>query len=179
MRLSGVQADAELTAFCGAAWPRLVGSLFLYTGDRDLAEELAQEALIRVCERWTDVREAISPLAWAHQVAFNLAKSQYRRRAALRRARRRTPPLPDASDPDPALHVALRDAVAALPDAQRRALVLRYFADLSVRDVADLMGCPTNTVKTHTRRALAALRDAGLVDPAPLACQPLAAEGTP
>jgi RNA polymerase sigma-70 factor (ECF subfamily) len=52
----------------------------------------------------------------------------------------------------------------ALSEPQRRALVLRYFSDLSVREVADVMRCPSNTVKTHTRRALEALRDAGLVD---------------
>ena len=47
---------------------------------------------------------------------------------------------------------------------QRQALILRYFADLSVRDTAAAMRCPENTVKTHTRRALEALRLSGLLD---------------
>ena len=50
---------------------------------------------------------------------------------------------------------------------QCRAVILRYFADLSIRDVATVMGCPENTVKTHTRRALESLRRSGLVDDEP------------
>jgi len=49
VRLSGMESDVELATFCDLEWPRLVGSLTLYTGDRDLAEELTQEAPIRVC----------------------------------------------------------------------------------------------------------------------------------
>ena len=65
---------------------------------------------------------------------------------------------------DEASAIAVRDALQRLPDVQRQALVLRYFADLSVREVARLMSCPENTVKTHTRRALEALRTQGLLD---------------
>ncbi len=163
MRLHVVGAEDELAEFCRDEWPRLVGSLTLYTGERDLAEELAQETLIRVCRHWTTVRTATSRSAWAHRVAFNLAKSRFRRRAIERRLRRLEPAEPP-SELDTAARMAVRDAVAALPELQRRALVLRYYADMPVRQVAALMGCPANTVKTHTRRALAALRDAGLLD---------------
>ena len=51
-----------------------------------------------------------------------------------------------------------------LPTRERTALVLRYFGDLSVREVAEIMRCPEGTVKTLTRRAIASLRDAGLMD---------------
>jgi RNA polymerase sigma factor (sigma-70 family) len=178
VRLSGMEADADLTTFCRLEWPRLVGSLTLYTGDRDLAEELTQEALIRVCEHWTQVREAESASGWAHRVGFNLAKSQFRRRAALRRIRRLEPAQPDIWDPDTASDLAVRQAVAALPEPQRSALVLRYFADLPVSEVALLMACPTNTVKTHTRRALMALRDAGFGADADAEPRCLASGGT-
>jgi len=137
--------------------------LAFYTGDRDLAEELAQEALIRVVRRWAAVCEVESPSAWAQRVGFNLAKSSFRRRRAARRASSRQG-IVEALEPDLASDLAVREAVAALPKAQREALVLRYFADLSVREVAEIVGCPENTVKTNTRRALAALREAGLVD---------------
>jgi DNA-directed RNA polymerase specialized sigma24 family protein len=63
-----------------------------------------------------------------------------------------------------ASRVATRDALQSLPAAQRQALVLRFYADLAVRDVAALMRCPENTVKTHTRRALERLRASGLLD---------------
>ena len=154
----------ELAEFCRAEWPRLVRLLSLYTGDSDLAEELAQEALLRVCERWRHVQATESPSAWANRVAFNLAKSQFRRRAAHRRARRRQPSEPVAAEPELADQLALRAAVLALPTADRQVLALRYFADLSVHETAALLGCPENTVKTKTRRALQRLRAAGLID---------------
>jgi RNA polymerase sigma-70 factor (ECF subfamily) len=56
----------------------------------------------------------------------------------------------------------IRRAVLALPERQRRAIVLRYFADLSVRDTAEQLGCPENTVKTLVHQAIKAMRAAGL-----------------
>lgn len=154
----------ELTGFCREAWPRLVGALSLYTGDRHVAEELAQEALVRVCERWSEVQVMESPMGWAHRVAFNLANSHFRRRGAERRARQRLRAVVDVVAPtvESADALTLRHAVAALPEPQRQALVLRYYADLPVADVALLMECPENTVKTHTRRAIERLRADGL-----------------
>lgn len=158
-----VEVEPQLAEFCRLEWPRLVGSLSLYTGDRDLAEDLAQETLVRACQHWLTVRSEASRSAWAHRVAFNLAKSQFRRRAVRRRYQHLEQLELVVHDPDTSTRIAVRSALAALPEPQRRALVLRYFADLSVLEVAALMGCPENTVKTHTRRALEALRTAGLV----------------
>lgn len=62
--------------------------------------------------------------------------------------------VPDAG-PD---RLALRDAIASLPHRQKNALILRFYADLSVRETASLMDCPEGTVKTLTRKGLAALR---------------------
>jgi RNA polymerase sigma-70 factor, ECF subfamily len=166
VRLSGVGDDPELAKFCRAEWPRLVGSLGLYVGDRALAEDLAQEALVRVCTHWKQVRDADSPSAWAHRVAFNLAKAHHRRGRTWLRIRGRAVEREGRveSDDTTTVGIAVRAAVAGLPDAQREALVLRYFADLSVHDVAVAMDCPENTVKTHTRRALEALRTHGLLE---------------
>jgi RNA polymerase sigma factor (sigma-70 family) len=164
VRLSCVGEDAALVEFCREEWPRLVGSLSLYLGRRDLAEDIAQETLVRVCGRWRQVREAVSPSAWAHRVAFNLAKSHGRRDAVWLRVRSRALPRDlELEEHDDAEAASVRAAVAALPSAQRRVVILRYFADLSIRDVAAVMGCPENTVKTHARRALEALRHCGLL----------------
>ena len=163
-----MEDDRALVEFCRAEWPRLVGSLSLDVGSRELAEDLAQETLARVCTHWRRVRRADSPSAWAHRVAFNLAKSHGRRQATWARVQPSWPrdrPL-GAVDPDRASVLAVRDALATLPTPQRQALILRYFADLSVRDTAAAMRCPENTVKTHTRRALDALRSSGLLDDA-------------
>ena len=161
---SKVEEDADLAAFCRAEWPRLVGSMSLYLGRRDLAEDLAQEALIRVCSRWDEVRQANSPSAWAHRVAFNLAKSHGRREATWARVRLRAVPRSGSMDADTTDALAVRTAVASLPTAQRPAVILRYFADLSIAEVAAVMECPENTVKTHVRRACARLRVSGLLD---------------
>lgn len=154
--------------FCRGLRPQLVGTLGLYTGDRQVAEELAQETLARVWVHWPRVRRLDAPEAWAHRVALNLANSYFRRRAAERRARARGGEAVDTRhvDVDTAAAVAVRHALMALPRRQRTALVLRFYADLPVAEVAHLMGCPTGTVKSLTSRALAALRDHGdLVEP--------------
>ncbi len=81
--------DAELTVFCGIEYRRLVGMLSLYCGDRHVAEELAQETLVRVVRDWAKVRRLHAPTAWAHRAAINLANSHLRRRLAERRASQR------------------------------------------------------------------------------------------
>jgi RNA polymerase sigma-70 factor (sigma-E family) len=153
--------DSELSAFCEDEHPRLVGALSLYCGDRGVAEELAQDALARACRDWRRVRRLEAPGAWAHRVAINLANSYFRRRAAERRAKRRLGDRERTQAPelDPATAITIRTAVASLPRRQRTALVLRYYADLSVRDVAEALGCPEGTVKTLTSKAIASLRE--------------------
>jgi DNA-directed RNA polymerase specialized sigma24 family protein len=121
-----------VVGFCQRVRPRLVGTLSLLCGDGEAGEELAQETLARV----------------------------WRRRVAERRARARLAVRGVGAhvDPDPADAVAVRQAVAALPRRQRTALVLRYYADLPVAEVAGLMGCAPGTVKSLTSKALEAMR---------------------
>ncbi len=165
------QPPQELDAFCRREWSRLVGALALYTGDPLLAEELAQEALTRAARDWRKVARMDAPGAWVHRVALNLAHSHFRRVRVARRAQSKLGA--EAIDghrtnaADTADALAVRSAVAALPERERRALVLRYWFDLPVDDVAAAMHCPPNTVKTLTRRAVLALRDAHLVDDEP------------
>jgi RNA polymerase sigma factor (sigma-70 family) len=157
------EARADVSAFCRQEWPRLVGSLSLFTGDGDLAQELAQETLARVCRDWRKVSNLDSPGAWAHRVALNLARSHYRHRAVARRYRNRVGSPERIDAPDTATVIAVRQAVATLPLRQRTALVLRYFADFSVSETAEAMRCPEGTVKTLTRQAILTLRRTGLI----------------
>ena len=155
----GPAEGAAAEAFCVRVRPWLVGSLSLYCGDPDVAEELAQDTLARVWDRWPSVSAKQSPEAWTYRIALNLASSHYRRRAAERRARSRVTANPvHYSDPDTADAVAVRQAVARLPQRQRAALVLRYYADLPVDQTATLLGCAPGTVKALTHQAIAALR---------------------
>jgi RNA polymerase sigma-70 factor, ECF subfamily len=144
--------------FCRQQHARLVGSLALDTGDVELAHELAQEALARACRHWSRLERMESPVGWLFTVAFNLAHSRGSRRSRRLAAERAASASGPTSVPDPADAACVRRVVAALPRRQRTALVLRYFADLSVRDVAELMRCREGTVKALTFQAISALR---------------------
>jgi RNA polymerase sigma factor (sigma-70 family) len=156
-----VEWESEFGAFCVEEHPRLVGALSLYCGNRAVAEELAQDALSRACRDWRKVRRLGAPGAWTHRVAINLANSYFRRAAAEARAKRRLQEQQSVyTDPDvdPTAALTIRGVVASLPRRQRTALILRYYVDLSVRDVAAAMECPEGTVKTLTSKAIASLR---------------------
>lgn len=130
--------DEELADFCRAEYRRLVGVLSLYCGDREVAEELAQDALVRVVSNRPRVGGFDSPSAWTYRVAINLANSYLRRRLAERRATRRLSARASTIqyDPDTPTAIAVRTAVAGLPKRLRAVVVLRFFADLSVREVS-------------------------------------------
>jgi RNA polymerase sigma factor (sigma-70 family) len=150
-----ISADLEL--FCHRVHSGLVGALTLYVGDQGTAEELAQEALLRLSVRWTQVSSFDSPEAWVHRVAINLANSWFRRRAAAQRAAQRVAalPLPRPADSDDAITV--RQAVGRLPKQQRAAIVLRYYVDLPAADVAAILLVSPGAVRMLCHRALAAL----------------------
>lgn len=170
-------APDDLRAFCEVEYPRLVAALDLHVGDLHVAEELAQEALVRASQRWTKVSALESPGGWTHRVAMNLATSWWRRRQAEWRANRRAtlpataakpvgsdrPVLVEAvpaTDPaDGADRQAVRRAVADLPAKQRTAVVYRYFLDLSADETAARMGTTPGAVRALTKRAVATLRD--------------------
>lgn len=164
MRCTRVMESPD--SFCVALQPRLLGTMTLLVGDVDVAEDLTQEALGRAYARWPEVRRMQSPQAWTYRVALNLARSRWRRQATERRARARVESRARVAEhqPDHADALAVRNAVAALPSRQRTALVLRYWSDLGVDEVAALMRCSPGTVKSHTSRAIATLRaTAGLL----------------
>lgn len=150
-----------LDSICAAHFRPLAGALRLYLGEPLVADELAQEALLRLCMVWERGERIENPGAWLHRTGFNLAKSWLRRRVAERRATARLEALShteDMSPPDPAGSLALSAALRALPRRQRQALVLRYYADLDVATAAEVMGCAPGTVKALTHKALLALR---------------------
>ena len=155
---------SPLEQFCRSMFPRLVGVLGLYCGDRDAGEDLAQEALARACRDWRRVRAMDAPEAWVTRVGLNLAKSWGRRRTAARKATARHGPTTGVGTLDPADRLAVQRAVAALPDRQRAAVVLRYFADMSVEQTAAVMKCAPGTVKALTSQGIAGLKHAGLID---------------
>lgn len=156
--------ETALAALCRAEHARLVGLLALYVGSRATAEDLAQEALIRLHLHWPRVRAMPAPRNWLYGVALNLARSWWRRRYAEHRANRRHIDRPSAPGPEPAEVLDIRAAVAALPPRQRAVVVLRFYGGLSVAETAQQLSCAPGTVKSLTHKATAALRRSLAVD---------------
>ncbi len=143
---------------------RLVGALTLFTGDAAEAEDLAQEAFVRVHASRSRLRDSDRAVSYLYSVAFNLARSRWRRQASLGRALRRLDRCDDAG-PDVSAVIAERDkaattlaVVTALPERQRACVLLHYYGELTVAETAETLGISTNSVKTHLQRGLAAMR---------------------
>jgi RNA polymerase sigma-70 factor, ECF subfamily len=165
-----VETPADLVAFIEREQPRLVRAAHLLVGDRAVAEEIAQETLLRAASRWGRVSRMGSPGGWAHRVTINLATSQLRRRRIERRVHARIAGSQGTTASrgghgtvhvgDTAQAVEVRRALASLPEAARRRLVLRYVLDWSAEQIGDLEGASEATVRQRLHRARAAMRDA-------------------
>ena len=150
--------DAEFTEFVHAAWPGLYRTAYLMLGDHQLAEDLVQTSLAKTYASWRKVREPAAAPAYARVVLANTAASWFRRRSW--RNEHPTETLPEGSTtPDPTDRPALLDALAGIAPRQRAVVVLRYFDDLSVREVAAALDISEGTVKSQTSAALSRLRE--------------------
>lgn len=156
-----MREEGGFSAFCEREYPAIVGALSLWCGDRGLAEEVASEAFARAYRDWGRVGYLDAPGAWVRRVAINLATSTFRRRRAERRAYRRLAgrALWQLDEQDGAQSVAVRQALQQLGEEHRLVLVLRYFLDLSIDEVAETRGRSRTGVTTLTHRASAALRE--------------------
>ncbi len=158
-----VQAPTQdlLTTLYTAHYRSLVRLAAFLTGDRDNAEEVVQDAYLKVFGSWRGLREPDKAEAYLRTTVVNLSRSRLRRKQVA--AKHRPDPLPDmASAETSALQHAQRDlvleALRQLPRRQREAVLLRYFGDLTEAQTADAMGCSVGSVKSHTSRAMTALR---------------------
>ena len=155
-------ADDRLTVLYTAHYRGLVRLAAYLTGDRDNAEEVVQDAYVKVLGRWGGIRDLDKAEAYLRQAVVNLSRSRLRHRVVVERHAPTTTP-DTASAESAAVDLderrALLAAIAALPRRQREAVVLRYYADLSEAQTAHAMGISAGAVKSHTSRAMAALRD--------------------
>jgi RNA polymerase sigma-70 factor (sigma-E family) len=140
--------------------PEAIRLGYLLTGDRALAEDLAQEAFVRFVARLHYIRDRHADDAYLRRIIVNLSKNHFRRRAVERsflerQARGRQP---EHLDPDVSTHQAMRAALLGLPVRQRAALVLRYYEDLPETQIADILRCRPSTVRSLVSRGLQALR---------------------
>lgn len=134
---------------------------YLLTGDRDLAEDLVQEAFVRVARRWGDLRGPDHFGAYLRRTVVNLARGHFRhekvRRTHLERARAETP-IGAVPAPDLGLRDVLWKELQRLPHRQRAALVLRFYEDLSEQQTADALDCSAGAGRALVSRGMEALR---------------------
>ncbi len=129
--------------------PRLYRSLLAYTGDSHLAEDAMAEAFAQALRRGNELRD---PERWVWRAAYRIAAG------ALKERRQQPIASLDATYELPDTPGRVVEAVAKLPEQQRAAVVLHYYADLRVRDVANVLGTTAPAVKVALMRARRRLR---------------------
>lgn len=152
-------ARAEFTEFAHSRWPGLVRLGYGLTGDRGLAEDLAQTTLANAYASWWRVHRANDPDAYVRRILINTYRGGFRKRRIAEELIDSPPDFvvadPSGASDDRASVVA---AVATLPPKQREVVLLRFWLDLTEVQVAATLGCSVGNVKSQTARALAKLR---------------------
>ncbi|MFC8448186.1 SigE family RNA polymerase sigma factor [Kitasatospora sp. NPDC057223] len=161
-----LRAD-EFDRFVAARWPVLLHLARLLTGgDRHRAEDLLQEALVKLWFAWPRVAEQ-APEAYVRKILARAAARSARRRWWGEQPVGRLPDPPGPADEAAAVdeRTGLEAVLALLPARQRAAVVLRYYQDLPEGQVAEVLGCPLGTARSLTARGVARLRQL-LAEPA-------------
>jgi RNA polymerase sigma-70 factor, ECF subfamily len=152
-----VELVASFDAFYVHEYPATVRLLTALTGRRDVAEELAQDVFVTAHARWHAVHHFERPDAWVRRVAVNRGTSWVRRRTVetrlLTRLSARPTPLVQLSESADETWRAVRH----LPARQAQVIALVYLEDRTVADVAEILDCSPDTIRTHLRRARSTL----------------------
>jgi len=156
-------ADRAVTELYVMHYRALVRLAALLVRDTQTAEEVVQDSFVAMHGGWQRLRDAEKALAYLRQAVVNRSRSVLRHRTVVDKNMQKAPPdMPSAEHG--ALVLLERDAVVAalrdLPDRQREAIVLRYYADLSEAEIAAAMRISRGAVKSHTSRGMTALRAA-------------------
>jgi RNA polymerase sigma-70 factor (sigma-E family) len=158
-----VDADALVTTLFAREGTALVRLARLFTDDRNAAEDLVQEAFIRLHRSAHRIRDPERAAPYLRSILLNLARDHNRR--GLMSLRHAEAPTPAASPEAPEDRVildeeqaAVIDALEDLPARQRECLLLRYYFDLTEREIGITLDISPNSVKTHCRRGMESLR---------------------
>ncbi|HEY2638412.1 MAG TPA: SigE family RNA polymerase sigma factor [Streptosporangiaceae bacterium] len=165
--------EDEFTSFAEAAASRLLDTAFLLCGDWHAAEDLTQTTLAKVFAAWYRIRNQDSAYAYSKRTLLNtyFVDCRRKRRGEVLTGASRDLQERAAEPQSPELRLELIDALAALPPKARVVVVLRYWEDMSIEQVAAHLGCSPGNVKSQSARALDKLRR--LLDgPADIAHQP-------
>lgn len=155
-------ADEAVERLYVQHWASLVGLGTLLVRDREVAEDVAQDAFVALHGRWDRLREREKALAYLRRSVVNGCRSKGRRQSVA--DRHRSEPAADAVSAEMSVLASERrgevlTALAALPRRQREVLVLRHWLDLTEAEIAAALGISPGSVKTHVSRGLAALRN--------------------
>ena len=132
---------------------------YFLVGDKELAQDLVQEAFLKVFARWGNLRDPHSFAAYLNRTIVNLANKAHRRRGVERRYLEKQPKV-EAVAPQRDYETAdeLWRKLQSLPQRQRTAIVLRYYADLTEHQAAEAMGVSETAIASLVQRALGTLR---------------------
>jgi RNA polymerase sigma-70 factor (sigma-E family) len=140
----------------------LARTAYLLTGDTHAAEDLLQEALARVAQKWARLNRSGNPDAYVRRVLHNLSVDRWRRRKSRPSEVLSEAPVDRFSDGDEQgsteRRLVLAEALGRLTPKQRAVLSLRFYEDLTETQTAAILGCSVNTVKSQTRAALTRIR---------------------
>lgn len=138
--------------------PQALRLAYLLTGDAGMAEDIVQDAFVRLAGRLLHVRSPAGFHAYLRVTIVNLVRSHGRRKAVEKRYLERQAPTGTVDPPDLSARDELRNALLRLPTRQRTAIVLRYYEDLSEAQIAAVMRIGGGTVRSLVARGTATLR---------------------
>ncbi|MFM6852118.1 MAG: RNA polymerase sigma factor [Terrabacter sp.] len=141
--------EQEYDWYFRACFPPVSRTVFLMVHDRELAQDVTQEALYRMLRHWRTVSHYERPEAWVRRVAIRIAVRELQRRAAGASKERLAQPMTYDELPDP----DVARAVADLAPMQRAVVVLFYWEDRPVHEIAEVLAVSDSTVKQHLFRA--------------------------
>ena len=152
--------EARFTEFVRAHSASLFRTAFLMTGDHQRAEDVLQDALVRIYKRWPHIDAMASPLAYSRRVVLNQGASSWRKRSSRETPRLLTEePSWDGRVEELAEHERVWQAVLTLPQRQRAVMVLRYYEDQTEAQIAETLDMAPGTVKSHAHAALRRLTE--------------------
>jgi RNA polymerase sigma-70 factor (sigma-E family) len=154
-------ADRAVTAIYTDHYRSLVRLAAFLVRDTSTAEEVVQDSFVAMHGAWRRLRDTDKALSYLRQSVVNRSRSVLRHRMVVDKNTPKPPPDMPSAEHGAILQLersAVVSALRSLPDRQREALVLRYYGDLSEAQIASVMGISRGAVKSHTARAMAALR---------------------
>jgi RNA polymerase sigma-70 factor (sigma-E family) len=154
-------ADRAVTAIYSEHYRSLVRLAAFLVRDNATAEEVVQDSFVAMHGAWRRLRDTDKALSYLRQSVVNRSRSVLRHRMVVDKNTPKPPPDMPSAEHGAIIQLersAVVSALRSLPERQREALVLRYYGDLSEAQIASVMGISRGAVKSHTARAMAALR---------------------